>query len=377
MKKQLLLTLPLAALLAMPAVAQQAPASDTNAPAASPQTQTQPAAAPATQATPDQQPQSQPAASDQASSTSERQPLTYESRQGFWGKINPFARKKYVQKQLDPVRGRVNELDELTAANAKMIKDVDARATEGIRLASNRANEADQHAIEAGNRAQMAHQTATQATQHLQTVETTVSNIDQYKPITEAEIRFRPGQLALSKKAKGALDDMAEPLKNQKGYIIEVQGFSSGRGQAAVENSQRMAESIVRYLVLNHDIPVYRIYTLGMGNAPVQASTGSAKARRTTGGRVEVAVLKNGAGDLEGMAMPGAAPAEANPTTAAPASSQPATPDSSSSAAPASSPIGASGAPDSGAAAQQQTSPSTPASNQSAQPAQQPNQAPR
>jgi len=29
-----------------------------------------------------------------------------------------------------------------------------------------------------------------------------------------------------------------------------------------------MAESVVRYLVLTHDIPVYRIYLVGMGNAP-------------------------------------------------------------------------------------------------------------
>lgn len=365
MKKELLLTLPLAALLAMPAVAQQAPASDSASPASSTQVQSQPAST-----APDQQ--AQTSSSDQSDSA--HQPLTYESRQGFWGKINPFARKKYVQRQLDPVRGRVNELDELTAANAKMIKDVDARASEGIRLASNRANEADQHAVEAGNRAQMAHQTATQASQHLQSVETTVNNIDQYKPVTEAEIRFRPGQLALSKKAKTALDEMAEPLKSQKGYIVEVQGFSSGRGQAAVENSQRMAESIVRYLVLNHDIPVYRIYTLGMGNAPVQASTGTAKAHRTTGGRVEVAVLKNGAGDLESMAA-----GQGNSMSSAPAAepSQTAAP---SSATPASSPIGAgNAAPAAGADNQQQPSPSAPASNQNEPPAQQPstNQSPR
>ncbi|HVP42683.1 MAG TPA: OmpA family protein [Terriglobales bacterium] len=367
MKKELLLTLPLAALLAMPAVAQQAPASDTTSPAANTQTQ------PATTSAPTDQPmQSQPSPPDQASSAPEHAPLTYESRQGFWGKLNPFARKKYVQKQLDPVRGRVNELDELTAANARMIKDVDARASEGIRLASNRANEADQHAVEAGNRAQMAHQTATQATQRLQSVETTVSNIDQYKPVTEAEIRFRPGQLALSKKAKDALDEMAEPLKNQKGYIVEVQGFSSGRGQAAVENSQRMAESIVRYLVLNHDIPVYRIYTLGMGNAPVPAGTGSAQVRRTLGGRVEVAVLKNGAGDLEGMAVPGAVPTE---PAAAP--SAPTIAPSSSDAAPASNPIGTSNAPEDSAAGQQQPAPSMPASSEDVPPAQPPNQAPR
>ena len=58
-------------------------------------------------------------------------------------------------------------------------------------------------------------------------------------------------------------------LKGQRGYIIEVQGFSSGKGQTAITTSQKMAESVVRYLVLNHEIPVYRIYLVGMGNAPV------------------------------------------------------------------------------------------------------------
>ena len=73
----------------------------------------------------------------------------------------------------------------------------------------------------------------------------------------------------LSKNAKAALDDMATPLKDQRGYIVEVQGFSSGHGQAAIATSQKMADAVVRYLVLNHEIPVYRIYVVGMGNAPV------------------------------------------------------------------------------------------------------------
>src|SRR6202051_3373912 len=108
-------------------------------------------------------------------------PLQYESRQGFWGKINPFARKKYIQRQTQPIRDRVNELDELTSANSKMIKDVDARSQQGIQMASNKANEADQHAVDAGNKATQAQTTATQANTRLSTVETVVSNIDQYK----------------------------------------------------------------------------------------------------------------------------------------------------------------------------------------------------
>jgi outer membrane protein OmpA-like peptidoglycan-associated protein len=255
--------------------------------------------------------QAQPAAAstDQSTTTtgaSGKPALQPDTHEGFWGKINPFARKKYVQRQTAPIRDRVNELDELTASNTKQIKDVDARATEGIRLASAKANEADQHAIDAGNKAMAANQTATQANTRLTTVEQVVGNIDQYKASTQTEIRFRPGQSILSKNAKAALDEMATPLKDQRGYIIEVQGFSAGRGQTAIATSQKMADSVVRYLVLNHEIPVYRIFVVGMGNAPVptDASATDAKAKHVSGGRVEISLLKNDVEQLSANAAP-------------------------------------------------------------------------
>jgi outer membrane protein OmpA-like peptidoglycan-associated protein len=266
----------------------------------------------------DQQPAATTATSSDQSTTSStgasgKPALQPDTHEGFWGKLNPFARKKYVQRQTAPIRDRVNELDDLTASNSKSIKDTDSRAQEGIRLASAKATEADQHAIEAGNKAQMAQQTATQATTRLTTVEQVVGNIDQYKATTQTEIRFRTGQTMLSKNAKTALDDLATPLKDQRGYIVEVQGFSSGHGQAAISTSQKMADAVVRYLVLNHDIPVYRIYVVGMGNAPVATDQADGKAKHMSGGRVEVSLLKN---DLEQLA------ATSNGTTMAPATEQ-------------------------------------------------------
>jgi outer membrane protein OmpA-like peptidoglycan-associated protein len=294
MKNRTLLALLLAGMLALPAIAQQ----DSSNP------QSQPAAqsAPAAQSTPADQnaAAAQSAPAGQPTAATGKEPLQPQTNEGFWGHLNPFARKKYVQRQTQPIRDRVNELDELTSANTKMIKDVDSRAQQGIQLASAKANEADQHAIDAGNRAQAAQQTATQANTRLNTVEHVVTNIDQYQATTQAEIRFKPGQTVLSKNAKAALDDMATPLKSQRGYIIEVQGFSSGHGQTAIVNSQKMAESVVRYLVLNHEIPVYRIYLVGMGNTPVQASTGDSKPKRITGGRVEISLLKNNLEQLAG-----------------------------------------------------------------------------
>ena len=119
-------------------------------------------------------------------------PLQPPAREGFWGRVNPFARKKYVQRQTGPIRDRLNELDDLTATSSKNIKDADSRAQQGIQLASAKANEADQHAIDAGNRAQAAQQTATQANTRIGNVEQVVSNIDQYKASNQTEIRFRP-----------------------------------------------------------------------------------------------------------------------------------------------------------------------------------------
>jgi outer membrane protein OmpA-like peptidoglycan-associated protein len=285
MKHRLVIALPLAAVLALPALAQT---------------------------TSSTQDQSQPAASQQSQSSSMdtgnasgKPPLAAPSREGFWGRINPFARKKYVQRQTEPIRDRVNELDELTSANSKQIKDVDQRASAGIKLASDKANEADQHALDAGNKATQAQQSAQQVTTRVQTVENVVSNIDQYKASNQTEIRFRPGQTVLSKAAKDALDQMANGVKGQRGYIIEVQGFSSGKGQTAITTSQKMAESVVRYLVLNHEIPVYRIYLVGMGNAPLPSTDETAKSKHLSGGRVEISLLKN---DLEQLSSNGAAP---------------------------------------------------------------------
>lgn len=292
MKSRYFLALPLAVSMIVPAaLAQQtssssdqqsAPASQQVAPAAQTQTaQTQ--SGPNTNSNPE---------------LGALQPLQQDTHQGFWGKINPFARKKYVQRQMQPIRDRMNELDELTATNAKNIKDVDSRAQAGIQQASLKADQADQHAVDAGNRATAAQQTITQASTRLDTVQTTVSNLDQYQPVTDTEIRFRPGQQVLSTKAKEALDQLADQMKNQRGTIVQVQGFSSGKGTAAISSSQDMASSVVRYLVINHDIPLYRIYTIGVGNAPVKATAEGETPKRIRGGRVEVALLKNGLADL-------------------------------------------------------------------------------
>src|SRR5881628_3527384 len=175
MKNRVFVALLLAVVLALPAVAQQSGSTTQDQPAAGQPatsqatgtaTQDQPAASqPATSqstgtATQDQPAASQPATSQSTGTATKDQPaasqpaqsapaapaeqnatqtagpgasgkpaLQPDTHEGFWGHLNPFARKKYVQRQTAPIRDRVNELDELTSANSKMIKDTDSRAT--------------------------------------------------------------------------------------------------------------------------------------------------------------------------------------------------------------------------------------------------------
>jgi outer membrane protein OmpA-like peptidoglycan-associated protein len=273
MKNQVFTTLLLSTGLALTAFAQQSNSNSNSQPAAS-------------------APQTAPASHSDANLP----PLPPQSSQDFWDGeepslgallFHPFASKQYVRRHVEPIRDRLNELEELTESNQKMTRDVDNRAQQGIHLASEKASLADQHAVEATSKAQMAHESAAALDTRVTTVGTRVANIDQYKSGPQTEIRFRPGQTVLSKQAKDALDEIAAQVKNQHGYIIEVQGFSSGQGQAAIANSRKVADSVLRYLVLNQEIPAYRIYVIGMGNVPSD--------KRTSGTRVEVSLLKNDA----------------------------------------------------------------------------------
>ena len=249
------------------------------------------------QSTSDQQPQVQTGASTNAQSQSQtnpqtgtgKAPLPEKSNEGFWGHMNPFARKKWVNRQLDPVKDRLNELDQLQAKNANDIKDVDQRAQNGIHAAQSTADQANQVASAATQTAGQAQQTAQQASDKTAQLGETVANLDQYHPITNTDIHFRPGQTVLNQKAKDALDQVVSQLQGQKGYVVEVEGYSRSRGSVGMANSQHMAEAVVRYLA-EKQIPVWRIHEVAMGNAPVSSDDNS---EAKPGSVVRVSLMAN------------------------------------------------------------------------------------
>jgi len=226
--------------------------------------QSSPSSASTTQETPQAaQAQQQP---PQSSPDINQERLSKVQHEGFWGHLNPFARKKWVHRQLQPINDQLDELDQVNAKNANDIKDVDARAQAGIRQAQSTADGANQTATAAGQTAQTAQTAAQGASAHVDQLNTTVNGLDQYRPVSETEVRFRGGAPVLSAKAKGQLDDLIQNVNGRKGYIIDIEAHSPVRGAAGIQSSQKLAQAINRYLV-EHNIPVYRLHAVAMGNA--------------------------------------------------------------------------------------------------------------
>ncbi|MFC5862690.1 OmpA family protein [Acidicapsa dinghuensis] len=235
-----------------------------------------------------------PSSNAQPSSSGQVNKLSEPPKEGFWGHVNPFARKKWVDRRIEPIRSELNELDEVNAKNAQDIKDVDARAQAGISKAQSTADAANQTATAAGQQAQQAGQTAQQASTKVDTINTTVAGIDQYSQKNTVSISFRRGSSVLSADAKKQLDDLATQLNGQKGYLLEVEAHAPGAGSVGIQNSNRLAEAVKRYLVTEHEIPVYRMHAVALGNAPVSAQeTGDTKPTPVRASYVDLRLMEN------------------------------------------------------------------------------------
>lgn len=213
------------------------------------------------------------------------------------------ATKKYVRQTTAPISAKVDQVGEQTAKHAQEIqetrttvKEVDERAQSGISAAQERAagaeqaaNAAAKSANEAMARANQASETASRNTQSLEGLRQVVSNLDDYKVQTEVTIPFQFDRHQLTDDAKQELDALAQNLGSMKRYFIAVEGYTDRTGSREYNEalSRRRADAVVRYLVANHNVPVYRIHMIGLGPEN-PAEEGRTRAARAKNRRVEV-----------------------------------------------------------------------------------------
>jgi len=143
--------------------------------------------------------------------------------------------------------------------------------------------------------ARAAQETADSAVAGVNATNDRISALDDYEPQTVLAVNFRTGSSLLSKDSKAQLDEVATKALNSKGYVIEVTGFADATGSLNRNRalSQRRADTVIRYLIENHSIPLRRIVTpYGYGESnPVAENT--SREGRAQNRRVEVKLLVN------------------------------------------------------------------------------------
>jgi OmpA-OmpF porin, OOP family len=220
------------------------------------------------------------------------------------------ATKKYVRNTTAPIQAKVEEVGKQTTQNSQQIDDtrtqvkgVDEKAQNGISAAQERASSADQHAAaadqhagladqHAGDALNRANQVGDESRKGLQTLQSTVAKIDDYKLQTEVTVPFGFGKAALTTSAKEDLDKIVGSVQSDKRFLISVEGFTDKTGSKEYNEalSRKRAEAVVEYLVTKHDIPIYRIHNIGLGEEkPVDAA--NSKSARAKNRRVEVKVF--------------------------------------------------------------------------------------
>lgn len=212
------------------------------------------------------------------------------------------ATKKFVRQQVDPVSGKLDQVATKTDQQGQTLDQTtktltDTRSTQEqdetkISAANERAVSADNHAGDALNKANGADQKADQANSGLADLRGVVNNLDDYKQVASTTVNFKFNSDKLDPDAKMALDQMVTSQNHYKRFFVAVEGFTDKVGSAAYNDalSRRRADAVVEYLVGAHDIPIYRIHMVGLGEQkPVEdARTRAANARNR---RVEVTLF--------------------------------------------------------------------------------------
>jgi len=188
--------------------------------------------------------------------------------------VTGCATKTFVQEEVakatqatDTKIGEVQKQVESTQMDVANLKKSDAAQNEQIGKLSDTAKEALARATEAGKLAK--------------------GKFMYEVTLTDEAVKFGFNQAEVSAEAKAALDAFAARVKSEnKNLYVEVQGHTDSVGSENVnlKLGQSRAESVMRYLNMQHGLPLHRMNVISYGEykpiADNKTSAGRAQNRR-------------------------------------------------------------------------------------------------
>lgn len=219
------------------------------------------------------------------------------------------ATKKHVRNVVTPLEQRIDGLEDRSKKHETTIAELErglSSTDERVKAADERAGKAQATADRATELAQRSGELAETANKNaldarsfaesgLTNLTKQVESLDKYELVATESVLFGFNRYELSEEARQQLDQIAQRIKEGQRVMVEVQGFTdkSGDPQYNLELSRKRADAVVRYLTVEHDIPLYRISLLGLG-AESPAADNNTREGRAQNRRVEVRIYAAG-----------------------------------------------------------------------------------
>jgi outer membrane protein OmpA-like peptidoglycan-associated protein len=197
-----------------------------------------------------------------------------------------------VRSSVQPLEAKLDTTNKQVNENGERITDLDRKTERGISQAQSSADEAKQQAATAQQSAEEARGLAQKGVSDAASVKQEVENADNFQSVKKTSILFGFGKSKLTPEDTQELDSLVQTVSGMKHYLIEVKGFTDNLGgkQYNLQLSRKRADAVVRYLTLEKQIPLVRVYTAGYGDdgptAPNRTRDGRKQNRR-----VDVSVL--------------------------------------------------------------------------------------
>jgi OmpA-OmpF porin, OOP family len=201
------------------------------------------------------------------------------------------ATKNYVKQSITPVEQKVDQVDKSSQArDSSQVADLN-KTNQTVDEDEKKLSATDEIAKTADNTSKGAMSKSNQNSKDISDLRGVVANIDDYKPANQTVVHFGINKDTLTKDEKAKLDEVATQIGAQARYFITVEGFTDQTGNSALNDqlSRARANQVISYLVGSHDVPVYRIHMVGLGDQKL-IDEGKGKKAREASRRVEITV---------------------------------------------------------------------------------------
>jgi outer membrane protein OmpA-like peptidoglycan-associated protein len=196
------------------------------------------------------------------------------------------------------VEGTYNDQQQLVAKTVRF-KGNDLQQAQAIQAGMHETQvqtHKNQAELEAQNKALQQHGTNIAANKaSIDAANARFGQLDDYYIMDEVTVYFGNGKVDVDPKYNSQLNALAEKAKNVNGYMVEVKGFASITGSAALNQklSEDRAQNVVSILLQQGKVPLTRMLAPGAMGESEQVGNEKSEEGQAQNRRVVVRVLQN------------------------------------------------------------------------------------